>query len=134
AMPRHEAAVLGDPVGAAEALLFLDLGQEESRRVAREALELLPDLRARGVRIVVYAGGEDGAALVAAQRAGRAADGLRSLLERKRATADPSAALVVARQERARAQLGIDAYPTALWRDGRKTGAFSLREIADAVR
>jgi len=127
-MPRHEAARLGDPRAETEVLLFLD-GSDASKQAMRDALRLVPDDATAGALVYFYAPGELGAQLLAAQKRG---DVRRFLAGSGDAGApEPDAALerALARQEKAREALGITAYPTVVWREGRATGTLALDRL-----
>ncbi|MHC4339470.1 MAG: hypothetical protein ACYSX0_04545 [Planctomycetota bacterium] len=126
AIPRRHAASLGDPIAPHEVLLFVDPEQEASRALMREALEIMPAYAER-VFLNIYAPGEPGVLLVLAQKRDSLKDYLESLAT---PPGDPKSVRHIAeRQQEAWGELGIDRFPTALWRGGRKSGDFTLREI-----
>jgi len=125
-IPRRHAAALGDPVAQGEVLLFVDPEQAASRAIMREALEIMPAY-AEQVFMSIYAPGEHGVLLVLAQKR----DSLPAYLESLTLPpGDPESVRHIAeRQEEAWRELGIDSFPTALWKGGKRSGVFALREI-----
>jgi hypothetical protein len=125
-IPRRHAAALGDPVAPHEVLLFVDPEQEASRAIMREALEIMPAYGEQ-VFLSIYAPGGHGVLLVLAQKR----DSLEAYLEHLTPPpGDPNSVRHIAeRQEEAWRELGIDSFPTALWKGGRKSGDLMLSEI-----
>jgi hypothetical protein len=125
-IPRRHAAALGDPIAPNEVLLFVDPEQEASRAIMREALEVMPAY-AEQVLLSIYAPGEQGVLLVLAQKRDSLPAYLDSLTP---PPGEPKSVRHIAeRQQEAWRELGIDRFPTALWKGGRKSGEFTLREI-----
>ena len=125
-IPRREAAALGDPFAEIEVLLFVDPGQETSRRLMRDALRLA----GKDTLFYFFARGDDGARLMAAQRDGR----LAAFLEDP--AADPRGDLEPFRSEVARQQAAanVTEYPTVIWHGGRRSGDFDLRAVLAGAR
>jgi hypothetical protein len=126
-IPREGAAALGDPRAAHEVLLFLDPAQEASRRLLREALDAFPEKgeprpEAVDVLLHVYVKGR---ALRAEARA--ILDGI------ARGDLLPSAPPTPLLQRHA-AAANVTEYPTAIWKGGRRSGAFTLAELLPAKR
>ncbi|MHC4669712.1 MAG: hypothetical protein ACYTFD_15040, partial [Planctomycetota bacterium] len=129
-VPRAHAAALGDPLSETEVLLFVDLEQESSRALVREALRLIP---AQGAEVLVhlYAPGEPGAHLILAQQRGELRRYLQDLVPPQGEGA--AVRLVLERQERARDELKVTEFPTAIWKNGRRSGALRLRDVLAAA-
>jgi hypothetical protein len=126
AIPRAGAAMLGNPTAEREILLFVDPGEEASRSLLREAADLGLGPKS-DLLLVLYAKGDAGARLVAAHAAGR----LAALLRAPDAWDGDLAAAraIVERQEAAMDALGIRAFPTALWKDGKSEGNVPLAAL-----
>jgi len=130
-VPRRDSAALGNRSAPAEVLLFVDPSQEASQTVLRDALSLQPAF-GDGVLIYLYAPGEQGERLLLAQQAGRLEAYLR---DGATPPGDPKTIrALLERQEEARKQLGIETFPTVVWKGGRKSGRFDLRSILESAR
>lgn len=125
-VPRSGFATLGNPLADTEVLLFVDLNQEASRALVRDALEIVPATNAQ-ICVRLYGSAD----LILAQQRGRLREYLRDL------TPPPgdakSVGYLLERQERACRQLEISEFPTAVWKDGRRSGAFALRDVLAAA-
>jgi hypothetical protein len=125
-VPRTGFATLGNPLSETEVLLFVDLTQDSSRALAREALLLVPEVNAE-VCLRLY-GGSD---LILAQHHGRLREYLRDFAPPPGNAA--SVGFLVERQERARRELQVTELPTAVWKGDRRSGAFALRDVFAAA-
>jgi hypothetical protein len=125
-VPRAGFATLGNPLAKTEVLLFVDLSQEASRALIRDAAEIVPEQDAE-VCVRLYGGAD----LILAQQQGR----LRDYLRAPDLTPGDAASVahLLARQERARRQLRVTELPTAVWKGGRRSGAFALRDVLAAA-
>jgi hypothetical protein len=123
-IPREGAIALGDPRAPTEILLFVDPAQEESRARLREALELKDE----DTLVLVYARGQsllpDARPYLEAVARGQAVD--------PPASDDPD--LVRVTVERIEAAAKVTEYPTAIWKGGRRHGAFTLSSIVTVAR
>jgi len=129
AIPREGAAALGNPLAGTEILLFLDPAEEGSLRLLNEALRL----RAEDILVQVYlkdgldlALAGDARALLAAVARGETPPAPAATEEEK------AAARVLVERQRAAAK--IETYPTAVWKGGRRRGAFTLESVVAAAR
>jgi hypothetical protein len=125
-VPRAGFATLGNALAETEVLLFVDLEQDASRALVREALEIVPPTNAE-VCLRIYGG----AGLILAQQRGRLRDYLRDLEPPPGDAA--SVGYLIERQKRAQRQLRITEFPTAVWNGGRRSGAFALRDVLAAA-
>lgn len=125
-VPRSGFATLGNPLSDTEVLLFVDLNQEASRALVRDALEIVPVTNA-DICLRFYGSAD----LILAQQRGRLREYLRDLVPPPGDV--KSVGYLLARQERARKQLEVDEFPTAVWKDGRRSGAFALRDVLAAA-
>lgn len=125
-VPRTGFAMLGNPLAEKEVLLFVDLSQEPSRALVRDALRVVPETNA-DICVRIY-GGDD---LILAQRTGRLRAYLRDPTPQPGDAA--SVAHLIRRQERARRELNVTELPTAVWKGGRRSGAFALRDVLAAA-
>jgi hypothetical protein len=117
-IPRQGAVALGDARAAREVLLFLDPEQDASLVLLRDALaateeDVLLHVYLRGRAMV----SDDRPALEALARGG---------------VLPPAEPGALADRHVARAR--IEEWPTAIWRDGRRAGAFALGDILRAAR
>jgi hypothetical protein len=117
-IPRQGAVALGDARAPREVLLFLDPAQEASLAVLRDALAATTE----DVLLHVYLRGH-----------ALPADG-RAILETVARGGAPPAAQASALPERHVARARITEWPTAIWREGRRSGAFPLADILAAAR
>ena len=124
--PRAGFATLGNPLAETEVLLFVDLTQDASRALVREALRLVPE-RDATVCLRLYGGAD----LILAQRSGRLREYLRDLEPPPGDAA--SVSYFIERQERAREELKVTEFPTAVWKGDRRSGAFALRDVLAAA-
>jgi len=125
-MPRTGFATLGNPLAETELLLFVDLSQDSSRAIVRDALQVVPETNA-GICVRVYGGAD----LILAQRSGRLRAYLRDLAPPPGDAA--SVRHLVERQERGRRKLNVTELPTAVWKGGRRSGGFALRDVLAAA-
>lgn len=125
-VPRRGFAMLGDPLAKDEVLLFVDLSQESSRALVRDALQVVPERNAE-ICVRIYGGAD----LILAYRSGRLREYLRDLAPPPGQAA--SVGHLVERQERARKELQVTELPTAVWKGGRRSGAFALRDVLAAA-
>ncbi|MHC4972514.1 MAG: hypothetical protein ACYTG3_09290 [Planctomycetota bacterium] len=125
-VPRAGFATLGNPLAETEVLLFVDLNQEASRALVRDALEIVPEANAQ-ICLRIYGGAD----LILAQQRGRLRHYLRDLAPPPGDAA--SIAYLLERQTRAQRQLRVTELPTAVWKDGRRSGAFALRDVLAAA-
>ncbi len=117
-IPRQGAVALGDPRAKHEVLLFLDPEQQASLALLREAL----DAKQEDVLLHVYLKGR-----------ALPADG-RATLEAVSRGEPPPPETPTTLPERHVAAAKLAEYPTAIWKTGRKTGAFTLADILGAAR
>jgi len=117
-IPRQGAVLLGDPRAKHEVLLFLDPEQPASLSLLRDAL----DTKEEEVVLQVYFKGRalpaDGRAILEAVARGE------PLVPEKPGTLP----------ERQAAAAKLTEYPTAIWKTGRKSGAFTLADTVAAAR
>jgi len=128
-IPRVGAASFGNPLAGVEVLLFLDPAQEASRRLLTEAL----GLHAQDVLVQVYLKDGVDLALAADPRAYLEAVAQGEPPPEPSVSDDEREAartLVERQQEAAR----IEAYPTAIWKGGRRRGEFTLESILAVAR
>jgi hypothetical protein len=125
-VPRAGFATLGNPLAETEVLLFIDLTQDASRALVREALQTVPETNAE-VCLRLYGGAD----LILAQRSGRLRDYLRDLEPPPGNAA--SVGYLIEREDRARRELKVTELPTAVWKGDRRSGAFALRDVLAAA-
>jgi hypothetical protein len=117
-IPRQGAVAIGDSRAPREVLLFLDPAQAASLALLRDALAA----RGEDVLLHVYLRGH-----------ALPADG-REILEGVARGGAPPAAEPSALPERHVARAQVTEWPTAIWKTGRRSGAFSLAEVLAAAR
>jgi len=129
-LPRVGAAHLGSETAPREVLLVVDPADEASRKLMKAAAGLAPTLGA-GTAIYFYA--PTSPRLLAAFRAGRLKDFLEEPDTSARGMRAANPPKGWQRQNEALQKLGVDTYPTALWRGGRKTGSIDLRGVISSL-
>jgi len=130
-LPRVGAAHLGPETAPRELLLVIDPSDDISRELMKAAAKLAPKMD--GLTAIYFYAPTD-PRLLEAYADGRLIEFLETPTQFPQRSADgPDLPMGFKRQRDALKKLGVDRYPTALWRGGKQSGAVDLRRIISSL-